>query len=65
MLPLTHGEGKLALKDMKARVLFEVTVPELMCGTIMPAWVKRFEAMVATPIDVCFLLTVQFRQNWI
>ena len=62
-LPPTYGQRRLALREKEARVLFELVVPELVGGASMRVWVKRFEAMVATPIAVCFLLTARLREK--
>ena len=65
MPPPTHGEMRLTLREKEARVLFELVVPELVGSANMSVWVKRFKAMVATSIVVCFILTARLHQNWI
>ena len=65
MPPPTYRERRLALREKEARVLFELVVPELVGSANMSVWVKRFKAMVATSIVVCFILTARLHQNWI
>ena len=65
MPPPTHGEMRLTLREKEARFLFELVVPELVGSANMSVWVKRFKAMVATSIVVCFILTARLHQNWI